>query len=207
MIAHLRGALIAREADQVVVEAGGVGYAVTVTAATLKELPLIGAETRLHIYAHAAQDSPLQLYGFHEAGERRVFETLLGVQGVGPRVAVAIVSAMPVGDLARAIAGGDLARLTQIRGVGRKIAERLVVELRQKIQAVAGGATAGSDRAGAGVGAGAGAAPAGRLGEVWAALVALGYRPAELEPIVSKLDPAIAPADLVKQALSALRRK
>src|SRR6059058_6222006 len=93
---------------------------VTVTGAALRSLPAVGAEARLFIHTHAVQDGPLQLFGFADAYERRVFETLLAVQGVGPRVAVAILSGLPLPDLVRAISGGDVARLTQVRGVGRK---------------------------------------------------------------------------------------
>ena len=89
MIAWLRGTLIDKGLETVVIEAGGVGYAVAVTVAAHRSLPAAGAEARLHIYTHAVQDGPLQLYGFPDADERRIFETLLSVQGVGPRVALA----------------------------------------------------------------------------------------------------------------------
>src|SRR4029079_18304038 len=128
------------------------------------------------IYTHATQDGPMQLFGFPDADERRLFETLLSVQGVGPKGAVAILSGLPPSELVKAVASGDVARLTQIRGIGRKIAERLCVELRDKIGAAlfaAEGPSVGSPLPGA--------PPPGRLGEVFAALVALGYRPGEFE--------------------------
>jgi Holliday junction DNA helicase RuvA len=203
VIAHLRGVLLERGLDQVVVEAGGVGYLVTMTAAGLRALPQVGAEARLHIYAHHTEDRGLQLYGFTDPDERRVFETLLAVQGVGPKVAIAILAGLPVSELVRAISTADVARLTQIRGVGRKIAERMVVELREKIVAVAA--------AGGSVGAAPAPAPSGvpvgTQGEAWAALVALGYRPAEIEPVLTKLDKELPAEQAVKAALSALRRK
>jgi Holliday junction DNA helicase RuvA len=189
----------------VVVDVGGVGYAVTVTAATQRALPAEGSEARLHIYTHAVQDGPLQLFGFSDLDERRLFETLLSVQGVGPKVAVAILSGLPVGELVRAIAGGDVARLTQVRGVGRKIAERLAVELRDKVAALGGGGAARAS--GGGGGALPGFVPAGPLGEVHGALVALGYKPAEFEAVLARLDPAVPVPELIKQALAALRRK
>ena len=135
-------------------------------------------------------------------GQTRVFETLLSVQGVGPRVAVAILSGIPLPDLVRAISGQDLARLTLIRGVGRKIAERLVVELRDKIAAAALSGRPGGGSAPASPGI-----PAGRLGEVHGALVALGYRPGEFEAVLPTLDAREPTPELVKQALAALRRK
>jgi holliday junction DNA helicase RuvA len=201
MIAHLRGTLIEKDLEGgVVLDVNGVGYAVTVTAWAYRGLPVLGSEARLHIYTHAVQDGPLQLYGFADGDERRIFETLLSVQGVGPRVAVAILSGLPAGELVRAIVGGDVARLTQIRGVGRKIAERLAVELRDKIGVVASSPSGGG-------GSLPGAPPPGRIGEVHGALVALGYRPNEFEAVLPGLDAGLPAADLIKQALAALRRK
>ncbi len=202
MIAHLRGTLMERGAEAIVLDVGGVGYAVNITTGAYKALPALGTEARLHIYTHATQDGPLQLFGFVDIVERRLFETLLSVQGVGPKVAVAMLSGVSIGDLVRAIAGSDLSRLTQIRGVGRKTAERLCVELRDKIAAVA----SGSDRTVPSV-ALPSIVPAGRLGEVHGALVALGYKPAEFESVLPTLDAALPAADLVKQALAALRKK
>jgi Holliday junction DNA helicase RuvA len=201
VIASLRGILLEKGAESIVVEAGGVGYAVTPTVAALRALPAVGAEVRLFIYTHWVQDSPWQLYGFADGDERRVFETLISVQGVGPRVGVALLAGLPLPELVKAITNADLARLTQIRGVGRKIAERLSVELREKI----GVAVQGDDfpvplPAPSG-------APSGRLGEVHGALLALGYKPVEFEAVLPKLDASTAVPELVKQALAALRRK
>lgn len=202
MIAFLRGPLIEKGAELVVIDAGGVGYAVTISASAHRALPSLGAEARLHIYTHATQDGPYQLFGFTDADERRLFETLLSVQGVGPKVAIAILSGLPIGELLRAISTADVARLTQIRGVGRKTAERLAMELRDKIGTVAGG-----ERGGAGASPLPGLIPTGRIGEVYGALVALGYKPPEFEALLPQLDAAQPTADLVKQALAALRRK
>lgn len=203
MIAYLRGALLDRGAESVVIEVGGVGYLIMPTAAGFRSLPALGSEARLHIFTHASQDGPNQLFGFASADERRLFETLLSVQGVGPRVALAILSGIAVADLVRAISGSDLGRLTQIKGVGRKTAERLCVELRDKIGIV-----------GAGWGEGLALAPApavptappGRLGEVYAALIALGFRPAEFETALKTLDATQSVPDLIKMALAALRK-
>jgi Holliday junction DNA helicase RuvA len=204
VIAHLRGTLAERDVDAVVIDVGGVGYAVTVTAEALRALPGVGAEVRVYTYYHAVQDGPPQLFGFRDPDERALFQALLAVQGVGPKVAIAILSGLPVEQLVRAIAAGDVARLTQIRGVGRKIAERLAVELRDKIAAFS-------------IGSGGGLAmpappprpivPPGRIGEVYGALLALGYKAQEFEALLAKLDETVPVPDLIKQALAGLRRK
>ena len=182
------------------IEAGGVGYAVTITAAAQRALPPLGATAFLLIHTHAVQDGPLQLFGFAEEEERRLFETLLAVQGVGPKVAMAILSSLPTGELVKAISAADIATLTKIRGVGRKTAERIAVELRDKIGLPAGGAAAG----GQGL---PGIVPPGRIGEVHGALTALGYKPVEFDAILAKLDEKQHVADLIKQALAHLRRR
>jgi Holliday junction DNA helicase RuvA len=205
VIAHLRGRLVERAADAVVIDVAGVGYAVTVTAGAFRALPPVGAEVQVYTYTHAVQDGPLQLYGFVDPGERRLFEALLSVQGVGPKVAVAILSGLQTPELVRAIAGGDVARLTQIRGVGRKIAERLAVELRDKIAAL--GAVGGRDQSPPLPTPASSVVPIGRLGEVHGALVSLGYRPSEFESVLGALDAERPIPDLIKQALAALRRK
>jgi Holliday junction DNA helicase RuvA len=202
MIASLRGILLENEPDRVVIEAAGVGYAVTVTAAAQRALPPLGSEARLFIHTHAVQDGPLQLFGFAEPEERRVFETLLSVQGVGPKVAIAILSGMAIGDLVRAISTADVATLTKIRGVGRKTAERLAVELRDKI-----GVSTGAGREAFPVFPLANHLPAGRRGEVAGALQALGYRPNEFEAVLPTLDESKPTPDLIKEALAAMRRR
>jgi Holliday junction DNA helicase RuvA len=199
MIASLRGAVLESGPDQAVIEAGGVGYAVTLTAAAQRALPPLGSTAFLLVHTHVVKDGPAQLYGFADAEERRVFETLLSVQGVGPRVALAILSSLPLGDLVRAIAGADIATLVKIRGVGRKTAERITVELRDKI-----GLSAKDSGLGGGL---APVAPAGRMGEVHAALTALGYRPSEFDAVLAKLDDSHPVTDLIKQALGLLRRR
>ena len=200
MIASLRGALLESGPDSVVIEAGGVGYAVTITAAAQRALPSLGATTFLLIHSHTVQDGPLQLFGFADTEERRVFETLLSVQGVGPKVALAILSSLPIGELVRAIGATDIATLTKIRGVGRKTAERISIELRDKIGLGSGQGNAGGAML-------SGAVPAGRMGEVHGALTALGYKPSEFDAILAKLDDTHPVTDLIKQALAALRRK
>ena len=206
MIAHLRGTLLDRGADTVVIEAGGVGYLVMPTAAGFRSLPALGSETRMHIYTHATQDGPYQLFGFPDLQERQLFETLISVQGVGPKVAVGILSSIAPADLVRAITGGDIRRLTEMKGVGRKIAERLCVELREKIAAVYAAAW-GDGTAPAPAAPATGGPPGGVLGDVYGALVALGYKPAEFAGVLEKLDATRAVPDLVKDALAALRKR
>jgi Holliday junction DNA helicase RuvA len=200
MIASLRGALLESGPEGVVIEAGGVGYAVSVTAAVQRSLPPLGATAFLLIHPHVVQDGPLQLFGFAEAEERRLFETLLAVQGVGPKVAMAILSGLPKGELVRAISASDIATLTKIRGVGRKTAERIAIELRDKIGLGVGDGQGGGTAL-------PGTAPAGRLGEVHGALTALGYKPSEFDAILAKLDEKQHVTTLIKQALAHLRRK
>jgi Holliday junction DNA helicase RuvA len=203
VIAHLHGRLLENDGDSIVVEVAGVGYQVWISAATVGALPAVGAELRLQVHSHFIKDEPVRLYGFADADERRLFQTLLDVQGVGPRVALAILAGLPAGELVRAIAGGDVARLTQIKGVGRKIAERLTVELREKIVTLPLARNGGVS-----VPAGPRATvPTGPLGDVYGALVALGFRPSEFEALLGDMDAARSTADLVKQALSALRRR
>ena len=203
MIAHLRGQLMDHSGETIVVDVGGIGYQVWISGAALGSLPAVGAELRLHVHSHYIKDEPLRLYGFVDPDERRLFETLIDVQGVGPRVALAILAGLPAGELVRAIVGGDVARLTQIKGVGRKIAERLTVELREKIAALPIGRTGGLPAAAPP----RSSVPAGPLGDVYGALVALGFRPNEFEALLGDMDAAQPTAELVRQALAALRRR
>lgn len=211
MIAHLRGRIIERDGESVVLDVGGVGYHVAASAATMRGVTGVGLEIHLWIHTHHTQDGGPVLYGFSEREERALFETLLGVQGVGPKVALAMLSGMPRDELTQAIAGADIARLIQIRGVGRKTAERLAVELRDKLVPFPVSPTGAAGRAAyAGASAVAGGAAASglpeRLVEVQGALVTLGYRLQELEPLMSRMDPELPIADLIKQGLAALRR-
>lgn len=132
MIAHLRGRLILKHPNQAIVEAGGVGYDVTITVPTFSELPSEGVEVSLHVHTHVREDA-LALYGFLRAEEKQLFEKLITVSGIGPKLAITILSGMPVAEMVGAIKGNDIARLTKIPGIGKKTAERMVVELRDKL--------------------------------------------------------------------------
>lgn len=135
MIAHLRGKLIARHPNQVIVDAMGVGYDVTISVPTFSELPPAGGEVALHIHTHVREDQ-IALYGFLRPEEKHLFEKLISVSGIGPKLAITILSGMPTDEMTSAIRGNDVARLTKIPGIGRKTAERMVLELRDKLPAV-----------------------------------------------------------------------
>ncbi|HVI08261.1 MAG TPA: Holliday junction branch migration protein RuvA [Candidatus Binatia bacterium] len=137
MIAHLRGKILAKHPNHVIVEAGGVGYDVNISVPAYSELPAAGSETALHIYTHVREDV-IALYGFVRAAEKGLFEKLMIVSGIGPKLAITILSGMAADDLAAAIRASDLARLTKIPGVGKKTAERMVLELRDKLPTVQG---------------------------------------------------------------------
>jgi holliday junction DNA helicase RuvA len=132
MIAHLHGKLIARHPNQVIVDAMGVGYDVTISVPTFSELPPAGGEVSLHIHTHVREDQ-IALYGFIRPEEKHLFEKLISVSGIGPKLAITILSGMPTSDMTSAIRGNDVARLTKIPGIGRKTAERMVLELRDKL--------------------------------------------------------------------------
>jgi Holliday junction DNA helicase RuvA len=132
MIAHLRGQLIDKHPNQAIVEAGGVGYDVTITVPTFSDLPALGSEVTLHIHTHVREDA-LALFGFLRVEEKQLFERLIQVSGIGPKLAVTILSGMAVKDMVGAIRGGDVTRLTRIPGIGKKTAERMVLELRDKL--------------------------------------------------------------------------
>src|SRR5215469_18175795 len=133
MIAHLRGKLISRHPNQAIVETGGVGYDVTISVPTFSELPPLGSETSLHIHTHVREDQ-IALYGFLRPEEKQLFEKLITVSGIGPKLAITILSGMATADMVGAIRSNDFARLTKIPGIGRKTAERMCVELRDKLE-------------------------------------------------------------------------
>jgi len=139
MIAHLRGTLMAKQPNQAIVEAHGVGYDVAISVPTFSEMPAAGAEVALHIHTHVREDA-LSLYGFSRLAEKHLFEKLLTVSGIGPTLAIKILSGMPADEMIGAIRGGDLGRLTRIPGIGKKTAERMVLELRDKLPATTGAA-------------------------------------------------------------------
>jgi Holliday junction DNA helicase RuvA len=132
MIALLRGEVALRRTDHVVVLCGGVGYRAAVSAETLRHVPAVGGEATLHTHL-VVRDDALLLHGFHSEQERDLFLMLLSVQAVGPKVAVAVLSSGPPRELIAAIASGDSARFQSVPGIGKRTAERIIVELREKV--------------------------------------------------------------------------
>jgi holliday junction DNA helicase RuvA len=187
LIARLRGRPVANTPEGLVVDVGGVGYLVAATPSAVRAAD--GAdEVALHTYLHVREDA-LQLYGFAYAAERELFVQLLSVNGVGPKVALAIVSGSPAADLRRAIVLEDTARFQAIPGIGKKTAERIVLELKEKL----------------------GEGPAPVMSVVGAephlvareALVELGYSVGEAEQALAKTDPELPPEQRVREALKA----
>ena len=170
MIAHLAGKLVAKTPAAAIVDVNGVGYEVFVSLQSFYRLPEPGAAVRLLTYTHVREDA-LQLFGFLEAAERELFLLLLAVAGVGPKLALNILSGMPVHELQQALDAGDVLRLVSLPGVGKKTAERLVLELREKIRRVKMRGPAESDSGGV-------------ENEAISALVNLGYRRADAEHAV-----------------------
>jgi holliday junction DNA helicase RuvA len=141
MIAHLRGKLLVKHPNQAIVETCGVGYEVNISVPTFSELPANGSEVALHIHTHVREDV-IALYGFLRPAEKQLFEKLMTVSGIGAKLAITILSGMAADEMAGAIRSNDVARLTRIPGIGKKTAERMVLELRDKLTPVAGVSTA-----------------------------------------------------------------
>jgi Holliday junction DNA helicase RuvA len=193
MIGHLRGSVLALSPERLLLDVQGVGYELQVPLSTFYELERAKSapEVRLFVHTHVREDD-ITLFGFWTETEKRLFERLIGVSGIGPRLARSILSGMASEDLAMAIAGGDLGRLSTIPGVGKKTAERLVLELRDKMRDFAANEKAA-------------AAPAG--GDVVSALINLGYKPANAERAVAEARRAAPEApfhDLLRAALKQL---
>ena len=140
MIAHLRGKLLVKHPNQAIVETAGVGYDVTISVPTFSDLPALGADVALHIHTHVREDM-IALYGFLRPSEKLLFEKLITVSGIGPKLAITILSGMAADEMVGAIRGNDVTRLTRIPGIGKKTAERMVLELRDKLTEVETAAT------------------------------------------------------------------
>jgi Holliday junction DNA helicase RuvA len=135
MIAHLSGTLLSKQATSVILDVAGVGYEVTIPLSTFYDLEDLGSPVQLRIYTHVREDA-LQLFGFKTARERELFMRLISVSGIGPKLGITLLSGMSADEMIASIRTNNLARLTLIPGVGRKTAERLVVELREKVAAL-----------------------------------------------------------------------
>jgi Holliday junction DNA helicase RuvA len=191
LIASLEGKLLTKGADRVVISVGGVGFEVQVSTSTLKELPAAGRTA--HLFTHlAVRDDALTLYGFAETDERALFNLLLGVTGVGPKVALGVLSVMSPDALRRAIFAGDVDAITVAPGVGKKVAARVVLDLKDKL------GIAGDDLT-----------ISGPLGEVREALLALGLSAQEARDALAALPPADdrPVEDLLRDALRGVGRQ
>lgn len=212
MIARLRGTLIEKSSDGIVLDCGGVGYDVGISAMTFAALPAEGAEVALRVFTHA-QENRIALYGFATAEERQLFDLLITVKNVGPATAVAILSGSSSPQvLARLIAAGDLAGLVRIKGVGKKTADLMIVELKEKTEwLLATWGAGGAEVAPSSMPSRTAATRAPRapiLDDVASALVNLGWRPAEVEKVVVRLDSASGATieSLLREALRSMPR-
>ena len=197
MIGYLRGTLRARTPERIVLDCGGIGYEVAISLQTFARIErvAVGGELELEIHTHVREDA-LALYGFATAREKLLFEKLIAVSGIGPRLAQVVLSGMAPDDLLAALAAGDVARLVTIPGVGKKTAERMVVELRDKLQALAAELPAR-------------AAASSSDADLVAALVNLGYKANQAEAAVAaarKEAPSVPFQELLRLALRRLSR-
>lgn len=186
MIGSLRGVLMRKSPDGILVEVGGVGYEVSVPVSALSELPGEGSEVSLHVYTHVREDA-IQLFGFRSQGEKRVFVSLLGISGVGPKLALSVLSGIDYEELAATIEEEDVARLSKIPGLGKKTANRIVLEMKGKLPKAAGPADSVSD-------------------DAVSALVNLGYKKAAAQEAVVKArgKGAETVEDVLREALKGL---
>ncbi len=195
MIGRILGELVEKNPPQVIVVSHGVGYEIDVPMSTFYHLPRTGENVTLLTHMGVREDAHL-LYGFLTAGERTAFRQLLKISGVGPKVALSVLSGLSVDDLAAAVASQDAARLTKVPGVGKKTAERLVLELRDKlpvaVAVVRAGEVPGTN--------------AGANGDVVNALLGLGYNEREAQSAVKQLAPDLPLTDAIRQALKLLAK-
>lgn len=176
MIAHISGTLAQKVPGEAIVDVAGVGYQIFIPLNVFYRLPEIGASVSLQIYTHVREDA-LQLFGFQDRAEKQLFLLLLGVSGIGPRLAINILSGIAADELSRALKDGDQVRLVAIPGVGRKLAERMIVELKDKFATLAPAASEGGKTNG----------DSQLLLDAVSALVNLGYKRPEAERIVREV--------------------
>ncbi len=193
MIAKVRGTLDHKAPGEVIVDVGGVGYQLFTPLSVFYRLPEVGEPVTLLVYTHVREDS-LQLFGFFDPAEKQAFLLLTGVSGIGPRLALNILSGMAAGELLGALRDGDVARLVTIPGVGKRLADRMIVELRDRIDALPDIAPAAADP--------------GIRGDALSALVNLGYRRADAERAVRQVlsEGAAELETVLKEALRMLSR-
>ena len=177
MIGRLRGILISKQPPSLLVEVGGIGYEVEAPMSTIYDLPGLGKEVVLLIH-HAVKEDSITLYGFLHESERTLFRNLLKVSGIGAKIALAVLSGVSTDHFARLVQAGDVVALTKIPGIGKKTAERIVVELRDRLDGMSGIPGAPPRAAGA---------PLDAAGEATVALQQLGYKPVEVSRLVQKV--------------------
>jgi holliday junction DNA helicase RuvA len=200
MIALVSGTVAVRRGDHVVIDTGGVGYRLAVSAETLRHVPAVGKEVLLHTHMVVREDA-LQLYGFATDEERELFLMLIAVQSVGPKVALAVLSGGPPRELLKALAAGDTARLQAAPGVGKRTAERIIVELREKVAATAPGVGGIINSA---ILNGSAASDDPRV-LARDGLLGLGYTPVEADELLDGAE-GERPEDLIAHALRTARR-
>ncbi|MAT65700.1 MAG: Holliday junction branch migration protein RuvA [Gammaproteobacteria bacterium] len=202
MIGRLHGQLLAKQPPQLLLDVHGVGYEVEAPMTTFYALPGIGSEVTLHTHLVVREDAQI-LFGFSRRAERDLFRHLIRINGVGPRLALAIMSGMTLSELISCVNDRDAAALTRVPGIGRKTAERLLVELGDRLKdfGAAPGAAGGGE-------AGLAPVPAGPVEEAVSALIALGYKPPEASRMVRAIEAGDLPAEeIIRQALRATTQK
>ncbi len=199
MIGFLKGRLATKNPPALMIDVGGVGYELEAPMSTFYGLPAVGEPVTLFTHLVVREDAHL-LFGFGSEAERRLFRGLLKISGVGPKIALGILSGASVEDFLRTIEAEDIAMLTRIPGIGRKTAERMVIEMRDSVKKLHGGAT-GADMAPAY------GAPATPQSEAFGALLALGYKPPEATRLLKAVDDVgLSTTELIRQALKAAAR-
>lgn len=195
MIGSLRGRIIAKHPPQLMIDVGGVGYELEAPMSTFYELPAVGAEITLLTHFVVREDAQL-LYGFATEREKRLFRELLKVSNVGPKLALALLSGMSVDNFLVCVESEDVTTLVRVPGVGRKTAERLLIEMRDRIKSLASPVSSSS------LPVTAGTAINGAQTEAFSALIALGYKPAEVTHLLKAVDPAVQTTEeLIRHAL------
>jgi Holliday junction DNA helicase RuvA len=182
MIAHLSGTLLIKQASSVIIDVGGIGYEVTIPLSTFYDLEDVGSSVQLRIYTHVREDV-LQLFGFKTARERELFLRFISVSGIGPKLAITMIGIMNADEIIASIRTNNLARLTSIPGVGKKTAERLVIELRDKIAALSSPAL--EEEFGAQTGSSKAPSEDAMRDDALSALINFGYQKAAAEKVLT----------------------
>jgi holliday junction DNA helicase RuvA len=199
MIGRLRGTLLVKQPPQLLIEVAGVGYELEAPMSTFYDLPDVGREVMLHTHLQIKEDAH-SLYGFLSDSERGMFRTLLKISGIGAKTALAVLSGASADEFARLIQTGDITALTRIPGIGKKTAERMIVELKDKLGGFVGTGLSGFK--------GTTPVPADPLSEATVALISLGYKPNEVQILLKKIDTEGLPAEeLIRKALQAALKR